>query len=95
MTRYMLTAVLVVAAGAALADRVDTVLSATATWTHYTIEVLPDGGSRMQLCGYAKKADGGVTDEKCAAQDLTGATRTSTLNLGDTGLGLWKSRQGL
>lgn len=82
--------------GVALADRTDTLVSATAQVTHLTLIRLPDGGASLEACGIALKPDGGVGYQGCAPRvELTGTAQTRAVLLLDSAKTRWMQYEGL
>lgn len=99
-----LTAGLIVSnfVGDALADRSDTVVSASVDWESVTIHKYggnPDGGftTDVTVCGVALLADGTVSpaDHRCDSVDLTTPQQTTVNNIVSAALARWKAKRGL
>lgn len=91
--------------GEALADRSDTVLSATVDWEAVTIRkyigIQPDGGTTstmdVTVCGTALLSNGEVSpaDHRCDSVDLTAPQQTTVNSVVAAALARWKAKRGL
>lgn len=100
MNRYVLFAAatfVALAARTALADKTRlAVSSASAEVDSITLHYQPDGGVVAQVCGHANDTSGALAERDCdTTKTLSGANRTTALNMRSAALVLWKADHGL
>ncbi len=103
MKKFLLSAVAAMSIGAltffaldANADRVDTWLASSVTVQTVTLLKLTDGGCAVSALATVTKSDGGVSLEDSAAIEVSGANRTTCLDvLNNKAPVLFKADKGL
>jgi hypothetical protein len=94
--KKLLLAGIVLAAGAALADKVVTLSTARSRTYRVEAQALPDGGCAAQACGELKDSAGNVKGSTCTPfVELSGAGQTRCLNLLSSGDALWRVQEGV
>jgi hypothetical protein len=94
--KRLLFSVAALLSGLALADRTDTWSAASVKVYQVELLKLSDGGCAVQAHASMSKADGGTTTESSAVVEVSGANRTTCLDIIDTKAPvLFKSDKGL